>query len=65
MSSEDVSCGGCEMICKTTCIGICAGNCSGNSTTNVLVQKPMQVSIPVVSKTKIRGTNIEYKVDKR
>lgn len=65
MASEEVSCGGCEMLCQTTCIGICAGNCSGNSTKNVLVQKPIQVSIPVVTKTKIRGTNIEYKNDKR
>ena len=60
MSSEELSCGGCEMVCSTTCIGICANSCSSSTTTNVAATKYQRVSIPSTTKTVIRGTNTKY-----
>ena len=60
MSSGEVSCGGCEMVCESSCIGICAGNCIGSATTNMSAPRYQRISIPSTTKTVIRGTNTKY-----
>lgn len=61
----EVACGGCEAICKSTCIGICAGSCSGSSEAKGNIVGLRGISIPTVSKIKLKGNDKYIDTNKR